>query len=171
MFGFFIGAITAFGFMAFARRRRLWRSYGGFGPCHHPFDHHGVPWEHGGRRGGRFGGRWLDRALANLDVTPEQGKVVRDELGDFAAHLRDMRGELKGVRHDIAEAMRAEGFDEERMGESFARQDDALRETRKKLVGSLARVHDALDDSQRRRLAAIIDRGPRARHAPYRHEA
>jgi hypothetical protein len=52
--------------------------------------------------------------------------------------------------------MRAGAVDETQLGELFARQDDRITEVRKAFVGSLAKVHEALDEDQRKRLADLI---------------
>jgi hypothetical protein len=55
------------------------------------------------------------------------------------------------------------------LGELFARHDTELESLRKAFVGLTAKVHDALDDKQRSRLADIVEAGPRFfRHGPFR---
>lgn len=76
-----------------------------------------------------------------------------------------MRSEAWASREDIGKALRSESLDEETLGETFARQDGHLEELRKALVGSLARIHDALDEGQRRRLAHWIESGGSWRRA------
>ena len=73
---------------------------------------------------------------------------------------RKARGEVAASRADIAKAMRAPGFDEVLFGEMFARHDSAMEGLRKSAVGALAKVHDALDEKQRQRLADIVENGP-----------
>ncbi len=95
---------------------------------------------------------WL---ASELEATPEQYRVIRNEAEQFADKTQELRGEFRLSRDDITNAMRGESFDEEIMGESFARQDERIREVREQLVGALARVHDVLDPHQRERLAAL----------------
>ncbi len=45
------------------------------------------------------------------------------------------------------------------LGELFARHDEKLREMRKTFVGSLAKVNEALDEDQRKKLADIVEGG------------
>ncbi|TPV93172.1 MAG: periplasmic heavy metal sensor [Myxococcales bacterium FL481] len=115
--------------------------------------------------------RWLDGFLDHLDVTPEQGKVIRREAGEIVDQLRDLKGEMRGARSDIARALRGDSFDETVMGESFARQDESIRRAREQLVAGLARVHDALEPHQRERFADLLDRGLRGSFRPYRDPA
>jgi hypothetical protein len=53
--------------------------------------------------------------------------------------------------------MRSDAFDAEVMGDSFSRQDERIREIREGLVGALAKIHDVLDERQRRRLADMVE--------------
>jgi uncharacterized membrane protein len=143
MFGFFIGALSLAGLIYVLRRSG--GCYGG----------HRGRWGYArGRRG------FLHFVFEALDTSPGQEKEIRSALDELFEGARGMRDELKQSRQDVAEAMRSEFFDETRMGESFARQDDGLDKLRRTVVGALAKVHAVLDDNQRRRLAELIEQGP-----------
>jgi len=167
MFGFVIGMACLAGLAMMYRHRRYARygyGHGGYGP---------GGWA-GPRSGGRYGGYYghrrgfgrgprgmLGMLAARLEATPEQERVMRDELEQLYEQARGLRRELRLSRDDVATAMRGESFDEEVMGESFARQDEELENLRKAFVGALARIHDVLDDRQRRRLAeGLAQAGP-----------
>lgn len=45
------------------------------------------------------------------------------------------------------------------MGEAFARQDAALESFQKAWIEALMKVHEALDEGQRRELARLMERG------------
>ena len=179
MFGFF-GVLAAFGLLALLRRHRGYRYLGyGCGPrgWHHPqyslepWHHH--PWDRsdGHRHGYGYGprNRWLDFLLARLDVTPDQASVIRTEMAEFLHHKTEIRDHLRAARDDIATAMRDDSFDATAMGESFAKQDDVIEDFRKRIVGSLARIHDVLEPEQRQRLADLLQRrGGRWGFGPYR---
>jgi hypothetical protein len=112
-------------------------------------------------------GRWkrelvVRRLSAELDASPAQEKVIRaaaDELHEAASKLR---GEGKRTRSDVAAAFRKGSFDEVLLGELYARHDRSLEDLRKAFVGMGARIHEALDEGQRDRLASLIEEGPRA---------
>jgi len=128
--------------------------------------HHGHHWHHGHghhrcRHSLRGRGSWLDELGDELDLNPEQQDKVEDHVRAFTRRARKLRGERDRTREDVAEAMRSESFDENILGEMYARHDDALRELRKDFVEMLAHIHYLLDERQRRKLARIIDRGPR----------
>lgn len=108
---------------------------------------------------------WL---LGRLEATPDQERVIRSEVDAFLEKGTVLERELRLSRDDIAKAVRAESFDEDVMGESFARQDDRLRELRGAFVGSLAKIHDVLDERQRKRLADLLDSAPMRGFGPYR---
>lgn len=124
-------------------------------------------WGRGSLRGGR---RFLlRRVFERLDTTPGQERVIRDAVDDFFESTAALKSEAKRTRDDVATAMRGDALDETLFGEAFSRQDDGIQDVRKELVGMLARVHDALDDKQRRRLADMIEDGPPwswHRHSP-----
>lgn len=121
----------------------------------------GPPWARG--RGGWGGPGFFLRMIADrLDTTPEQDRVIEAafrELRDEGAKWRD---EGRKTRADAARAVRSEGFDEVLLGETFARHDAAIEAMRRALTGALAKVHAALDEGQRARLADLIERGPGA---------
>jgi hypothetical protein len=97
---------------------------------------------------------------SRIEATPEQYKVIRDELETLFESVRPLRREFRLSRDDIAKAMRTESFDEEILGESFARQDEQMTELRKAMVGAMARIHDVLDERQRARVASLLESGP-----------
>lgn len=193
MFGFVLGAMCVVGLGAVARRRRYFRAYGcghgpGYGPGyghghggHSSCDGHPGPWGGGwhepdaggwrGRGGSGTGGRWwrggLFAMMRRLQLTPDQQTVVREELESLRETLREHRQEWSASRRDVATALRSESFDETVMGELFGRHDERLTEVRKAVMEALGRIHAVLDESQRQRLAELLDRGAGPWH-PFR---
>lgn len=169
MYGLIIAA-GALGFLAGSCR---WRH--GRGRCGHrrqrcgpSCGHHGPPWArhgHGQRRGPRS---FIHTMLDRMEATPEQQQLIRHEIDNVMSRVRGSRDELATLRADIARAMRAPTLDETAMGEAFARQDDRLRDLRMELVGALARIHDALDESQRDTLADMLESARGRFSGPYR---
>ena len=178
MFGFLIGTACLIGLIATLRRGgRCHGSYGGgpwrSGGCS---DDGGSRWgsRWGGREdawgggedrwgGGRRGfGRWfmLRAVFERLDASPAQEKVIAaafEELRDGASKARE---EVKSTRRDVARAVRGPSFDATIVGEVFARHDATLEELRKSAIGAVGKVHEALDERQRERLADLIESGP-----------
>ncbi|MBL9021625.1 MAG: periplasmic heavy metal sensor [Myxococcales bacterium] len=152
MIGFVFGAACLFGLIAMARRGR---------------------WHHGYGRGGFGHGprRFLNRIFSRLETSPSQEKVIVSAVEDVRGAVFALRGEAEATRSEIARLLADESFDPERLGALFARHDDAIRQLREKLAGSMAQVHATLDGTQRASLARLIDEGPfwRRRHGgPYR---
>lgn len=108
----------------------------------------------------------LRRVLRRLETTPTQSDAIREALKEFEASAQLLRGEGKRTRADLAATLRRPAVDAESLGELFARHDSAIEGARKSFVGLTIKVHDILDDTQRERLAELLERGPRSgRHA------
>jgi uncharacterized membrane protein len=121
-------------------------------------------WRGGGRRrGGRgFRRRFVERAVfERLDASPGQERVIGEAFESVAHSLRELQLEFGRSRHELARELREERFDEQSFAEVFARQDGALGAVRKQVTSALGRVHEALDRSQRLRLAELLETGPR----------
>lgn len=174
MFGFLVGTACLVGLIHVMKRRRGYArggcGPGGWGGGH--WGHHGGWGRHGGwgHDGGDGGGRnpwWLRGLFSRLDTTPGQEKVIREVLGDLQQDGQSLRGEFRKARTDLASALRSETVDETALGEAFARHDEALERMRKGVVGALSKLHDALDERQRRLLAEWLESG-RMWQGPYR---
>ena len=165
MFGFLIGTVCLIGLVKTLRWGRHGggcgygyqgggygrRSWGGGGWGGYPGDH----------EGGWGGPSVLLRALfQRLETTPGQEKVIVAAYEEMRAATRDARGEVRTTREDLAKAMRSPAVDEVLFGEMFARHDATLETLRKAGIGAIAKVHDALDERQRARLADMIEAGP-----------
>jgi Spy/CpxP family protein refolding chaperone len=99
----------------------------------------------------------LRHVVNRLDATPAQEKVIRDAVDELRESASKLRGEARRTRADVAAAFRKPAFDEVLFGELYARHDRSLEELRKAFVGAGAKVHDALDERQRARLADLIE--------------
>lgn len=183
MFGFLIGTACLIGLIGTLRRghhggwayaggcgrRHGWGHHAwahhGHGCGHHHHGHHGCESEAGGwdeppfRRRGFRGFGWLAMISERLDMTPAQEKVVRQSFAEVRDAVRKQRGELGQTRKDVARAVRAQSFDAVLLGDLFGRHDDGIAEVRKAIVGALARVHEALDEQQREKIASMLEGG------------
>lgn len=178
MFGFLIGTACLIGLIATLRRGgHCHGSYGGghWGSGGYS-DDGGSRWgsRWGGREetwgggeerwgGGRRGfGRWfmLRAIFERLDASPAQEKVIAAAFEELRDSAKKAREEIKGTRRDVARAVRGPSFDETIVGEVFARHDATLEELRKSAIGAVGKVHEALDERQRERLADLIESGP-----------
>lgn len=142
MFGILIGTACLIGLVAVLRRgARRRRFFGGFGPGRH--------------------GSWMTyRLFEALDTTPGQERVIRNVRDDFFSQVSDLKEGLHASRSDVARAVRSDSFDEGAMQDAFSRQEEGIAKIRKAASEALAKVHDVLDDKQRRRLAELLENGP-----------
>jgi hypothetical protein len=175
-----LGGLATLGLMRYFHFRRHFGGGCGFRRLawHHGGGHHGGGggcWtgdEYGGRdewtggpegghhRGGRHQMPFVASFLSErLEATPAQERAIRNAVEEFRAELGALRGELPRTRADLAAAMRKPAFDEVLLGELFARHGTELEKGQKALVGLVARLHDALDERQRDRLASMVERG------------
>lgn len=168
MHGFFIGLAAALGIKWLVSHRRRCRGYG--------YDN---DYEHGRgrrcgrrrryRRGpGRFGRSVMYRIFERLDTTPGQEKVIRAEIESLIEQARTSKGAFMDSRADLAQALRADVFDNEAANAGVGHQDRALKEMRAAFLSSMARIHEALDPRQREILADLLESGPRMHGGPYR---
>lgn len=168
MLGFIVGTACLIGLIRTLRHGRCGHGGygygGGYGGC-------GCG---GGRCGGGHwpgrehgGGRWDDGSalrfmlrplFERLATTPGQERVILEAAEALRARATATKEALRSTAGDAAKAFRGERFDEGVMGESFAKQDEALEATQKAVFEALQKVHDALDEQQRRDFAEYIER-------------
>ena len=144
MFGFIIGTLCLIGLVRVVARGRRGR-YGGY-------------YGHGYHRG--FGPRGaLNAVLARLDTAPGQEKVIAAAVDDFVGQARQSGREVRETRKAVAEALRAERLDEGRLNEVFGRHDAALDQIRRAGVDATRKIHEALDERQRKILGDLVEGG------------
>ena len=146
MFGFLFGTACLLGLTATVARGRHGH--------HHCRDHR--------ERGVRFGrGRFfLNRLLDRLDTTPGQEKVIREAVDTVLEEVHAAKRELKGTRVDIASAIRGEELNRGTVEDVFVRHDRVIAQVREMALSEFAKVHETLDDRQRKILADILESGP-----------
>lgn len=159
--GIGIGVSVLVALMALRRvaRRRFGRSLRG-GPWSGAWRDGGCavgPHGHGHRGGrGRRAGMWF--ALRRLKLGEHEEAVVRAELGKLRTALRERREEWQLARQDLATAFQGAHLDTARVAAMFNRHDTVLQEIRAELTDSLQRMHEAMNDEQRGRVAAWLSR-------------
>ena len=183
MIGFIIGTLCLIGLAKTVRRARYgYCGYSGscgpsLGPSHGPWGHdpYRGPW--GGPRHPRGWGHpgpwgapdaaanmdpakfWLRGLFERLGTTPGQERVILEAV----TALRNQGGELRGAAESTgaaaSKAFRADSFDVAVLGDAFAKQSMAVESAQKSVVEALHKVHEALDERQRRILADMLDRG------------
>lgn len=156
MFGFLFGTACLLGLTATVARHH-----------HHDGEHCRGRRSHGFRSGrGRF---ILNRLLDRLDTTPGQEKVIREAVDVLMDDIHGARGEFRGTRSDVANAIRGETLDRGALEGVFERHDQVIDRVRHNALDAFAKVHETLDQRQRKILAEIIESGPFGRgFGPFR---
>ncbi|MEP7050896.1 MAG: periplasmic heavy metal sensor [Pseudomonadota bacterium] len=124
--------------------------------------HHGHGHCAGHRRGFRGGrGRFiLNRLLDRLDTTPGQEKVIREAIDALQEELHDAKQEFRGSRADVAQAIRSANLDRAQVEAIFGRHDVVIDRVRQNALEAFSKVHETLDERQRKILADIVESGP-----------
>jgi len=165
MLGFFIGSVCLIGLIKVGLRGH--HGHGHCGGGHH--GHHGRWHGHGrygrgygrgeGEEGRGFGERAMLRwVFERLDTTHGQEKVIIEAVEELREPFKKARSQAGSTFDDFAQAMRGEGFDHGRVAGTWVSQDKALEELRVALTAAMARVHEVLDEKQRKILGDLIER-------------
>lgn len=100
---------------------------------------------------------WMARRLARrLRATPEQERVLAEELAALASSVADLRREVSASREDLARVLGGDPLDAAALEAAFARGAGRLDALRQRAAAGLARVHQVLDARQRLLLAEMV---------------
>lgn len=145
---------------------RHWGHHHHHGPFGGPYRRHGGwhggDWGHGEEEGwddqpprghrGR-GRRKLSWLFERLDTTPEQERVLTETFRELKGSLQNIAEKAAASREEWASALESESFDEVMVGNAVAGFESAVDDARKTTLDAFAKVHNALDPSQRKQLA------------------
>jgi len=144
MFGLLFGTLCLVGLVVvLARGRRGFRRHG-------HWHGHGYGW---GPRGA------VNAVLARLDAAPGQEKVIVAAVEEFIDRARESGRKVRDTRRDFASSVRGDQVDETRLASVFGEHDAALSDVRRAALDALRKVHEALDERQRKILADIVESG------------
>lgn len=146
MFGFIFGAACLAGLAVVVARGRFHHHHGYYG--HHRY---GRPW---GMRGAMYS------VFSRLDATPAQEKAILSAVDEVKDTVRNARGSLRQFRDALAAAVKGDTFEEASLGQAFSAQDASFAEVRGAVTSAGRKIHEVLDERQRRTLADIIQSGP-----------
>ena len=124
---------------------------------HHRAWHDGPPWQGGTETAWGHGRNVVQSMLGRLDATPSQEKAIFAALDELKAEATKLRGAGSEVRSDVARAIRGSLLDDVALESATARIDDASLALRAAVRKAVAKIHEALDDRQRKMLADMID--------------
>lgn len=127
-----------------------------------------AAWRRWRRRGhvpGAFARRGLGHVFRRLGTRPEQESVLRAEAEQLFSELAGFRGDAFALREELASLFADPALDEASVAAALEKPLSRLADLRAKVAGSLARIHAALDEAQRQRLADLVRHGRRHPHA------
>jgi Spy/CpxP family protein refolding chaperone len=146
MLGWIVGSVALVVLFTTLKRHRHARRFG--------YPHfHFAP-----RRG--FRGRGLMRGVFyQLETTPGQENAIVAALDEAFGRLRGLKGELGGTRRELGALVGSQTLDRAALEALLARHKSQLDVASSELLRTLERIHDVLDDEQRRELGALIAEG------------
>lgn len=168
MIGLAIGLGALGFFIAHRARRRAW-AYGYGGGCGGRDWHHHGWGGHGGYGRGR--GDWLRFVSHHLDTTPAQERVIQREVGTLLETARDARRGAFDGREHLARAIGGTAFDADAATAAFGGLTTAAAALQTQAIESLRKIHEVLDDEQRKQLSQLVEGGRwrfRGAGGPYR---
>jgi uncharacterized membrane protein len=112
---------------------------------------------YGRHRHGR--GYVLGAVLDRLETTPGQEKAIRSAVEEFSEAASGARREFRASREDLAKAIRSEALDSGSLENAFRRHDGSIGDIRNSFVNALSKIHETLDERQRKTLADMIEAG------------
>jgi hypothetical protein len=150
------------------RRRRgggcAGRGHGGWrgrrGGWHRGYRGHGYDDDYRGRDW------WLGFVSRELDTTPAQERVIQREVHTVLEKAHEARSGLRDGRADLARAVSGPAFDDGAAAAAFAPAEHAVGDVRGAAIDALRRIHEVLDDEQRKRLGELVE-GGRFRGGPF----
>jgi hypothetical protein len=168
MLGLAIG-LGAVGFLIWRRRRRGGGCGGpgfrrGWRGRHNRDGYHDYGYWYGGGGGGRDW--WLGHVSRELDTTPAQERVIQREVHAVIDKARDARRGLRDGRGDLSRAVSGPEFDDGAAAAAFVPAEHAIGEVRGAAIDALRKIHEILDDEQRKRLGELV-LGERFRGGPF----
>lgn len=115
-----------------------------------------------GRRAGagRHAGFGLYRLFEQLDTSPGQEKAIRSALDELQSSFAALRPRVKEARHGVAVVLDSEAFDSDAAARALDAPLHDVTESRGAVVSAIAKIHEALDRDQRRRLARFLEAFP-----------
>jgi hypothetical protein len=186
MLGFVIGSVCLLGLVRLvAGRRHCGGGYGhrrhgcGGGGCggggwrgRHWGHHHGnqqqgwgggYPGDSGHDSGvdddDRQGPVFLRGLFSQLETTPGQERVIIESLKELKGAFGKAKAASRKSARDLSDALRGESLSMDSMGSVFASLDEGTDAVRNGAFSALTKIHEVLDERQRKILADLIARG------------
>jgi uncharacterized membrane protein len=94
-----------------------------------------------------------------LETTPAQEKAILGVIDSLREKARDIAERARGTRKDVANAFRGDTFDDDAFASLFDGHLGAVGDLRDEFAKAASLIHETLTDTQRRRLAEILESG------------
>jgi ABC-type Fe2+-enterobactin transport system substrate-binding protein len=101
----------------------------------------------------------LRALLSRLETNPGQEKVIMAALRELEENREAIREEISRARADVARVVAGGLVGDAEMEGTFASHDRLLARLRVSFVEALKKITEALDETQRRQLARMIEGG------------
>ena len=101
------------------------------------------------------------RVLDRLDTSPGQDKAILGAIDDLRDSAVSARRDLPDLKKQVAEALRAETFDEHAFQAIFDEPLGRLNKLRDELTRTAATIHETLTPKQRDRLYDLVQSSTR----------
>jgi uncharacterized membrane protein len=95
-----------------------------------------------------------------LDTSPGQEKAIRAAVEELRDSVSAFAPELRASRTEVANALRGDVFDAGALEGALDGHMAEARSLGSAVTTALAKIHEALDPDQRRRLARLVESGP-----------
>ncbi len=114
-----------------------------------------------GNDGGADGNRvvFLRSLFTRLETTPGQEKVIVDALKELKGSFAKAKSAARKSSRDLSDALRGDQLSMDAMGSVFASLDEGTAAVRDGAFSALTKIHEVLDERQRRILADLVARG------------
>ena len=179
MLGFVVGSVCLIALIKMFRRGRHcghghhgWRHQhgsGGHGCGGHHHQQHGWSGGYEGDHGfddgfdDDDGDRnrvvFLRSLFSQLQATPGQERIIVDGLKELKGAFQKAKSAQRKSAHDLSEALRSDTLSMDAMGSVFAALDEGTDAVRNGAFSALTKIHEVLDERQRRVLSDLIARG------------
>lgn len=101
------------------------------------------------------------RLMRYLDASPGQERVIREAMSDVWGSARALKDAFEPGKKQLADLMEHQTLDKRDVEQWLEVQEANLAPLRERLADAAARIHEVLDTEQRKKLAKMVERGPR----------
>lgn len=109
------------------------------------------------------------RLMRYLDASPGQERVIREAMSDVWGSARGLKDALEPGKKQLADLMEHQTLDKRDVEQWLEVQEASFAPLRERLADAATRIHEVLDTEQRKKLAKLVERGPRFYGHGYHH--